>query len=269
MASPVLSAVKYANVTKGFLRDAVRCVSTTSSLQSPRRPKTGGKNIVLVEGVRTPFLQSGTTYKDLMPHDLARTALKGLLKRTDVNKSDVEYVVFGTVIQEVNTSNVAREASLGAGFSQKTPAHTVTQACISSNQAITTCIGLIASGQADAVIAGGVETMSDVPIRWGRKLRQMALKMNRTKGVQNQLSLLFRTLASKPALLNGRNSFYLGVLPWEEYFHHWSHWFYGESPRRKAVEIMSGNKECLHSHKTKERQRCQPETGGIACIKAV
>lgn len=62
-------------------------------------------------------------------------------------------------------------------------------------------IGLIASGQADAVIAGGVETMSDVPIRWGRKLRQMALKMNRTKGVQNQLSLLFRTLASKPALL--------------------------------------------------------------------
>lgn len=66
---------------------------------------------------------------------------------------------------------------------------------------------------------------------------------------------------------NGRNSFYLGVLPWEEYFHHWSHWFYGESPRRKAAEIMSGNKECLHSHKTKERQRCQPETGGIACIK--
>lgn len=201
MASPVLSAVKYANVTKSFFRDAVRCVSTTSYLQSPRRPKTGGKNIVLVEGVRTPFLQSGTTYKDLMPHDLARTALKGLLKRTNVNKSDVEYVVFGTVIQEVNTSNVAREASLGAGFSQKTPAHTVTQACISSNQAITTCIGLLASGQADAVIAGGVETMSDVPIRWGRKLRQMALKMNRTKGVQNQLSLLFRTLASKPALM--------------------------------------------------------------------
>lgn len=46
------------------------------SLTVSGRPKTGGKNIVLVEGVRTPFLQSGTTYKDLMPHDLARTALK-------------------------------------------------------------------------------------------------------------------------------------------------------------------------------------------------
>ncbi len=45
----------------------------------------------------------------------------------------------GTVIQEVKTSNVAREAALGAGFSDKTPASTVTQACISSNQAITSC----------------------------------------------------------------------------------------------------------------------------------
>ncbi|XP_062591332.1 trifunctional enzyme subunit beta, mitochondrial-like [Saccostrea cucullata] len=201
MASPVLTAVKYANATRCIFRDAVRCVSTTTSLQSPRRPKAGGRNIVLIDGVRTPFLQSSTTYKNLMPHDLARTALKGLIKRTDVNTADVEYVVIGTVIQEVNTSNIAREASLGAGFSQKTPAHTVTQACISSNQAISTGVGMIASGQMDAVIAGGVEFMSDVPIRWGRKLRQMALKMNRTKGAQAQLSLLIRTLATKPNLL--------------------------------------------------------------------
>ncbi|XP_061180896.1 trifunctional enzyme subunit beta, mitochondrial-like [Saccostrea echinata] len=201
MASPVLTAVKYANATRCIFRDAVRCVSTTSSLQSPRRPKTGGRNIVLIDGVRTPFLQSSTTYKNLMPHDLARTALKGLLKRTAVNTTDIEYVVIGTVIQEVNTSNIAREASLGAGFSQRTPAHTVTQACISSNQAISTGVGMIASGQMDAVIAGGVEFMSDVPIRWGRKLRQMALKMNRTKGAQAQLSLLIRTLATKPNLL--------------------------------------------------------------------
>lgn len=72
----------------------------------------------------------------------------------------------GTVIQEVKTSNVAREvclffksmfdgqAILGAGWSDKVPAHTVTQACISSNQAISTCVSLIASGQADVCVAG-------------------------------------------------------------------------------------------------------------------
>lgn len=55
-----------------------------------------------------------------------------------MDKNLVEYIVYGTVIQEVKTANIAREAALTAGFSDKTPAHTVTMACISSNQAITT-----------------------------------------------------------------------------------------------------------------------------------
>lgn len=61
------------------------------------------------------------------------------MSKIGLDKSAVDYIVMGTVIQEVKTSNVAREAALGAGFSDKTPAHTVTMACISSNQAITTC----------------------------------------------------------------------------------------------------------------------------------
>lgn len=77
--------------------------------------------------------------------------------------------------QEVKTSNVAREAALGAGFSEKTPAHTVTQACISSNQAITTCIGSMAVGGSEICVAGGVEFMSDVPIRHSRKMRSLML----------------------------------------------------------------------------------------------
>ncbi|XP_067999149.1 trifunctional enzyme subunit beta, mitochondrial isoform X3 [Melanerpes formicivorus] len=120
-------------------------LSCSLQLQAAVQPKTkktlsksGVKNIVVVEGVRTPFLQSGTSYADLMPHDLARAALQGLLNRTSVPQDVVDYIVYGTVIQEVKTSNVAREAALGAGFSDKTPAHTVTMACISSNQAMTT-----------------------------------------------------------------------------------------------------------------------------------
>jgi acetyl-CoA acyltransferase len=62
-----------------------------------------------------------------------------LVHKTGLPKELVEYIAFGTVIQEVKTSNIAREAALGAGFSDKTPAHTVTMACISSNQAMSTC----------------------------------------------------------------------------------------------------------------------------------
>lgn len=70
---------------------------------------------------------------------------------------------------------------MGAGFSESIPAHTVTQACISSNQAITSCIGLLASGQAEVAIAGGVEFMSDVPIRHSRYMRSLMFEVRRKK----------------------------------------------------------------------------------------
>lgn len=176
---------------------ASRSLATTTQLQVQVQTKTkktlgrpGVKNIVLVEGVRTPFLLSGTSYADLMPHDLARAALQGLLTKTGLPKDAVDYIIYGTVIQEVKTSNVAREAALGAGFSNKTPSHTVTMACISSNQAMTTGVGLIASGQCDTIVAGGVEFMSDVPIRHSRKMRKTMLSLNKAKTLGQRLSLL-------------------------------------------------------------------------------
>uniref|UniRef100_A0A6Q2XVB9 Trifunctional enzyme subunit beta, mitochondrial n=1 Tax=Esox lucius TaxID=8010 RepID=A0A6Q2XVB9_ESOLU len=166
-------------------------VSPVQTKSKKTLAKPGVKNIVLVDGVRTPFLTSGTTYADLMPHDLARAALQGLLHRTSLPKDAVDYVIYGTVIQEVKTSNVAREASLGAGFSDKIPCHTVTMACISSNVAMTTgTSGMIAAGQCDAIVAGGVEFMSDVPIRHSRKMRKTMLALNRAKTLGQRLSLI-------------------------------------------------------------------------------
>ncbi|CAL8070130.1 unnamed protein product [Orchesella dallaii] len=173
-----------------------RGIHSAAPLASPPRGankgllKPGGKNIVLVDAVRTPFCMSGTEYARQMPHDLARYALLGLIDRTNLPRDIVDYIIMGTVIQEVKTSNVAREAALGAGFSDKTPASTVTMACISSNQAITSCVGLIASGVYDVCIAGGVETMSDVPIRHSRKMRQLMLQANKAKTMGQRLGLL-------------------------------------------------------------------------------
>uniref|UniRef100_G1U891 Trifunctional enzyme subunit beta, mitochondrial n=1 Tax=Oryctolagus cuniculus TaxID=9986 RepID=G1U891_RABIT len=187
------------STSKWALRFSLRPLSCSSQLWAAPAVQTKSKktlakpnirNIVVVDGVRIPFLLSGTSYKDLMPHDLARAALSGLLHRTNVPKEVVDYIIFGTVVQEVKTSNVAREAALGAGFSDKTPAHTVTMACISANQAMTTGVGLIASGQCDVIVAGGVELMSDVPIRHSRKMRKMMLDLNKAKTLGQRLSLI-------------------------------------------------------------------------------
>lgn len=115
---------------------------------------------------------------------------RGLIKRTGISKDKIEYVICGTVIQEPKTSNVAREAVLSGGFSLKTPAHTVTQACISANQAITTAIGYINSGAIDTVICGGVESCSDVPIRHSRKMRKWMLGLNKAKTTGQKLALI-------------------------------------------------------------------------------
>jgi len=139
---------------------------------------------------------AGTQYKNLMPHDLQREAIVGLLSRTGLPKDAVDYVICGTVIQEAKTANIAREAALGAGISNKTPCHTVTQACISSNQAIATGFNMIKAGQAEVVIAGGVDFMSDVPIKFNRKMRSLMLTLNKTKSTGGKLGLLGKLLGS-------------------------------------------------------------------------
>lgn len=140
-----------------LVKNNVQSLSTTVS--SAKKTQRSGKDIVLIDAARTPFAQSGTVYKDLMAYELQKHAVLSLLRKTNLSPEQVQYLIIGTVIQEVKTSNIARETVLSAGLPLSTPAHTVTQACISSNQAITTAIGYINSGFIDVAIAGGVETM--------------------------------------------------------------------------------------------------------------
>jgi acetyl-CoA acetyltransferase family protein len=154
---------------------------------------------VLVDGCRIPFQRSGTAYNDLMAYDLGRMAIEGLLSRNPIDPGDLDRVIMGTVIQEVKTSNVARESALGAGIPDTVPAHTVTQACISSNQAATSGVELIRTGQAKMILAGGTETMSDIPVRFKKKFRQKVLEARKYKSPMDFLKF-FKGLGFKDLL---------------------------------------------------------------------
>lgn len=157
---------------------------------------------VIIDGIRTPFLKSGTGFKDLMAYDLARSAISGLLARTGIDAEDVNRTILGTVIQEPRTSNIAREAALAAGIPDSVPAHTVTLACISANVAISGAADQIRLGEAGVIIAGGTETMSDVPIRVSRRLRKKLLESQKYKSPLEFFKLLkgFRLSDLKPEL---------------------------------------------------------------------
>ncbi|XP_054003359.1 trifunctional enzyme subunit beta, mitochondrial [Hylaeus anthracinus] len=189
----MLSVVKNNLATKqGFTKydAAVNYWRVVVNKSYATKSNNAAKNIVFIDGVRTPFVQSGTVYKNLMAYDLAKHSLMALQRKIGFPKETVEYIIYGTVMQEVRTSNIGREAALGAGYNEHTPAHTVTMACISSNQAITTGMGLIACGVYDVIVAGGVEFMSDIPIRHSRKMRSLMLQANKAKTIGQRLGLL-------------------------------------------------------------------------------
>ena len=133
---------------------------------------TKDRRVVLVDGCRTPFMRSNTVFADLTSYDLARFVLKGLVTRTQLDKRQIDKVIMGTVVSNITTSNVARDAMLGAGYAETTPAYTVTQACISANAAISNGFSLIRHGQAKTVVAGGTESLSDIPIRYRKRFRK-------------------------------------------------------------------------------------------------
>ncbi|MCB0503831.1 MAG: acetyl-CoA C-acyltransferase, partial [Bacteroidetes bacterium] len=120
--------------------------------------------VVFIEGTRTPFLRSGTDYMDLMSYQLGQFAIKGLLDRTGIDVDMIDRVIYGNVISNVKTENVAREAAVTAGVPVKAPCNTVKQACISANQAIANAVDSIQLGHSEVIIAGGTDCTSDTPI---------------------------------------------------------------------------------------------------------
>ncbi|MGE0636716.1 MAG: acetyl-CoA C-acyltransferase [Bacteroidia bacterium] len=149
------------------------------------------KKVVVIDGTRTPFLKSGTEYMDLMSYQLGQYAISGLLKKTGIDPKSVDRVIMGTVISNVKTSNVAREAALTAGIPYTTPCSTVTQACISANQAISSAVEQIQAGQADIIIAGGTECTSDAPILFNKPMRKKLFNAQKLKGFGDTLKFIF------------------------------------------------------------------------------
>ena len=123
-----------------------------------------GRRVAIVRGIRTPFARAGSVLKSLSAIDLGKIAVAELLQRAEVDPLSVQALVFGTVVPSVVSPNIAREVSLMPMLPKGVEAFTVSRACASANQAITDAADQIALGHYDVVIAGGAESLSNVPI---------------------------------------------------------------------------------------------------------
>ncbi|MEH7115199.1 thiolase family protein [Neobacillus niacini] len=123
------------------------------------------REVVIVEAVRTPVGRRKGALSSVRPDDMAASVLKELVKRTRINPAIVEDVILGCVSQvEEQALNIARTAVLQADFPISVPGTTLDRQCGSGQQAVHFAAQAIASGDMDVVIAGGVESMSRIPM---------------------------------------------------------------------------------------------------------
>ncbi len=159
------------------------------------RAGIGNRRVAIVAGCRTPFCKAGTVLKDMSAVDLARHAVAELLHRTNLDGQAVDEMFFGQVVASPLTPNLAREVSLLPHFPRNIPAASVNRACSSATQAIAMAHDQIALGHSKVAIAGGAESLSDVPLLHSKRLAETLLRLARTKKVGHGARLL---LAVRP-----------------------------------------------------------------------
>src|SRR6266446_1709092 len=155
-------------------------------------PVANGRRVAVIAGCRTPFCKSGTVLKDARAVDMARFVARELLERTNLDGTDVNAVIFGQVVPSALVPNVAREVSLLPQFPKEIPAYSLNRACASSGQAVANAYDEIVLGDADVVLAGGVESLSDIPILASRRLADILVEASKAKSLGARLRTLSR-----------------------------------------------------------------------------
>jgi len=147
-----------------------------------------GRRVAIVSGVRTPFTKAGTAFKPMSAIELGRLCVTELVERTNLDGKHLDLIVFGTVIPSILSPNIAREVALLPILPKGVQAFSVSRACASANQAITDAADQIALGHADIAIAGGAESLSNIPILHSRGFSDVLMSANRAKSVGGKLA---------------------------------------------------------------------------------
>jgi acetyl-CoA acyltransferase len=150
------------------------------------------RDVVIVDGLRTPYSRAGTELKYVTAADLGRVVALELLARTDFDPAELDQVIVGNIAQPPEAVNVARVAALRAGVPDAVPAYTVNRLCGSGLQSIANAADRIASGEADAIVAGGVESMSNIPLLFSRDAQDVFTQLFTAKTTGAKLAAITR-----------------------------------------------------------------------------
>ncbi|HEY6839500.1 MAG TPA: beta-ketoacyl synthase N-terminal-like domain-containing protein, partial [Geobacteraceae bacterium] len=149
-----------------------------------------GREVYVVDGLRTPFLKARGVPGPFRAADLAVAAGRALLLRHPFEPEELDEVILGCVIPGPDEANIARVVALRLGCGKKVPAWTVQRNCGSGMQAIDAAAADIAHGRADLVLAGGTEAMSHAPVLFNTEAVELLGEWGRLRHLGGRLGLL-------------------------------------------------------------------------------
>ncbi len=148
--------------------------------------------VAVIEGVRTPFCKMGTAFNDLSAQELGRIVTRELLERTEIDPKMVDEVIFGNVAQPPEAANISRVIALLSGVPKTTPAFTVHRNCASGFESVMIAALKIQSGESQCIIAGGTESMSNIPVFLQKKLQEILFDFGKAKTFSEKMGVIQR-----------------------------------------------------------------------------
>lgn len=145
------------------------------------------RRVAVIEGFRTPFTRVFTDFREMTAIDLAKICLTELVNRTEIDTDEIDEIAMGVSIPKPSTTNLARIAALGIGLPKTIHSYHMQLACASSILTTAHVAMSIATGNADVGIAGGAESMSDIPISVTEPLRRAILEAQTQKTPEEQM----------------------------------------------------------------------------------
>ncbi len=139
------------------------------------------QRIAIVDGLRSPFIKAWTSFNDVTAQKLGAFCCRQLLEETNIKAGQIDEVIFGTVAQPAEAANIARVISLYANIPVEKRAYTVSRNCASGFEAVSSAYEKIQVGLDSVVLAGGSESMSNIPFFFSKDTAKILLQLNKAK----------------------------------------------------------------------------------------
>lgn len=148
------------------------------------------RDVYIVDGKRTPQAKAGTELKDIQAPYLGAYLVRHLIDNAGIPHDEVDEVIFGNTGTPAKYPNIGRVIALEAGLDKKTSGYSVHRNCASGMEAVSQAFLKVASGRSDVIVAGGVESMSQMPLIYGKEMTDLFVNLMKAKSMGDKLKVM-------------------------------------------------------------------------------